>query len=213
MTVPVPESDSFFRDRGRRVRISFAPAESPQTMASVKREFQLTPPVSRERGAQPARAPVTSRTTSCRSPVAVLMRSLTYSGRRSAIQRQRMNGRGRVRSVAYRRAACSTLYRRPASASGSDKRLRPIKTHGPGAMLPGHLDRIGLAPMAAPRAPDNRSLPSNSGSGRGRISDHVPGIARLLVCLATDCPSPQSALANQRTDNQKPRPKDPRPSK
>ena len=83
-------------------------------------------PVSRERGAQPARAPVTSRTTSCRSPVAVLMRSLTYSGRRSAIQRQRMNGRGRVRSVAYRRAACSTLYRRPASASGSDKRLRPI---------------------------------------------------------------------------------------
>ena len=80
-------------------------------------------------------------------------------------------------------------------------------------MLPGHLDRIGLAPMAAPRAPDNRSLPSNSGSGRGRISDHVPGIARLLVCLATDCPNPRSVLANRRRDNQKPRPKDPRPSK
>jgi hypothetical protein len=86
-----------------------------------------------------------------------------------------------VRSVAYRRAACSAPYRRPAIASGSDKRLRPIKTHGPGAMLPGHLDRIGLAPMAAPQhqtidsGPVLAALPSVLGEpGSDFMSDRRP---------------------------------------
>jgi hypothetical protein len=34
--------------------------------------------------------------------------------------------------------------------AGTDKRLTPIKTHGPGAILPGHLCGIGLDLVAAP---------------------------------------------------------------
>jgi hypothetical protein len=87
-----------------------ASAKQPRS-ASVKGTFQLTHPSVRRQGAQAARAPVTSRTTSCRLPVAVLMLSLTYSGKRSAMRRQRINGRQRA-AVGRREAAISRQARR-----------------------------------------------------------------------------------------------------
>ena len=102
--------------------------DRPRSSASFNSHIRVLRPAG-----QAVPAPVTSRTTSCRSPAAVLMLSATCNGRRSSTLRLKTNGKRRGHSV-----------------GDNDRRAAPLTSHHPSGFSdreqtsPSRLSRTGV---------------------------------------------------------------------